>query len=166
MADSIALLSAILFHQGNLMNYATLEDFETYIGTTAPANAETLLKRASTLVAYATRSAIYTVDENDLPVDAKLLAAMNEATCAQASAWYVTGIDPVAGRAGYQPIVTQKSLGSASVQMSTYASDAEARSDLQSGEVLVAEAFRILELAGLISTKVQSAYGRVNNAGL
>lgn len=148
------------------MEYATLEDFENYLGVTPPANANTLLKRASNLVAYATRSALYTVDENDYPVEPKLSLAMREATCAQASAWYVNDIDPVAGRAGAQPVVTQKSLGSASVQMSTYASDAEARSDLQSGEVLVSEAFRILELAGLISNKVQTAYGMANNAGL
>lgn len=81
------------------MQYASIEDFTSYIGTTAPANAETLLKRASNLVAYATRSAIYTVDEFDMPVDQKLLSAMNEATCAQASAWFVNDIDPVAGRA-------------------------------------------------------------------
>lgn len=148
------------------MEYASLEDFETYLGQTPPENASTLLKRASSLVAYATRSAIYTVDENDMPLEVKLLNAMKEATCAQASAWYVNNIDPVAGRAGAQPVVTQKNLGSASIQFSTYASDAKSRSDLQSGEVLVFEAYTILERAGLIPNKVQTAYGVVNNAGV
>lgn len=148
------------------MEYATLEDFENYLGVTPPANSATLLKRASNLVAYATRSAVYSVDVNDYPTDPKLSLALNEATCAQATAWYVNDIDPVLGRAGVKPVVTQKSLGTATVQMSSSARDSEARSDLESGEVLVAEAFRILELAGLISNKVQSAYGMTNNAGL
>jgi hypothetical protein len=148
------------------MEYATLQDFETYLGQTPPDNAESLLKRASNLVAYATRSALYTVDENDMPVEAKLLTAMREATCVQANAWFVNNIDPVAGRAGADPVVTQKNLGTASVQFSVSAGDVQARSDLQSGEVLVFEAFTILERVGLISNKVQTAYGVVNNAGV
>lgn len=148
------------------MEYATSEQFATYLGVDAPENASSLLRRASSLVAHVTRGAVYTVDENDLPTDTALLSALTEATCVQAEAWHVNGINPVLGRSSSQAVVTKKTLGSASMDLSVSQSDIQARSDLASGDVLVSEAYRVLDRAGLLSSKAQSAYGVTNDAGL
>lgn len=137
--------------------YATVEELETYLGDVAPANAEMLLKRASRLVATATRGAIYTVDDNDLPIDLELLAALNEATLAQVTAWYLNDIDPRKGVGGANDVaIASKSLGGASVSYQNSQSATDAKVALASGQTLDLEAHRILLEAGLLTTKVQA----------
>lgn len=139
--------------------YATVEELETYLGDTAPVNAEMLIKRASRLVATATRGAIYTVDDNDLPVDLTLLAALNEATLAQTTAWYLNDIDPRKGVGGANDVaIASKSLGGASVSYQNSQSATDAKVALASGQTLDLEAHRILLEAGLLTTKVQSRF--------
>lgn len=124
-----------------------------------PDKAGVLLRRASSLVAEATKAALYRVDELGVALNPLYRAAFAEATCAQASAWSTNGIDPTAGRAGAKAAIASKSLGGASVQYASYAADAEARSDLASGDVLISEAIRVLDAAGLRSSAVQSLRG-------
>lgn len=144
-----------------LANYMTGRELDD-ITPTLPvpvANAGLLLRRASSLVATAIRGALYRVDADDFPIAVSYRRALAEAVCAQAAAWSVNDIDPTAGRSGSRATVASKSLGGASVQYASYAADAEARSDLASGDVLISEAIRLLELAGLISNGVQSTRG-------
>lgn len=144
------------------MIYATPADLWEYMGKTgAPDEAFTtrttpLLRRASSLVQQAIRGAIYRADASGLPTDPLKLDATNEATCAQAAAWEANGIDPYMGRAGAKPAVASKGAGGLSVQYASYAADAEARSDLASGDVLISEPLRVLEAAQLLTTRVQS----------
>jgi hypothetical protein len=55
--------------------FATVEQYEAYTGTTAPANAARLLARASRLVSAATKAAIYDTDASGYPSDSDVLAA-------------------------------------------------------------------------------------------
>ena len=144
--------------------YATVAEWETYLGDDVPANAEMLLSRASNLIVYATRSAIYKVDEDSLPQDLTLLAALNEATMAQATAWYLNGIDPRLGVGNASSAsVASKSLGGASVTYSMSQPSVDAVVGLSSGNTLDLEAHRILMDAGLLSTNVQSPYSPLSN---
>lgn len=143
--------------------YATPADLWVYMGKTgAPDEAFTekttpLLRRASSLVTNAIRGAIYEIlPASGIPSDPLKAEAVGEATCAQASAWQSNGIDPYMGRAGAKQQIASKGLGSASIQYASYAADAQARSDLASGDVLISEAWRVLDAAGMLSTNVQS----------
>lgn len=142
--------------------YATVEDWATYLDDTPPANAEMLLARASSLIVYATRAAVYSVDGDNLPTDTSLLAAFNEATMAQATAWFLNSIDPRKGVGNaLEAAVASKSLGGASVSYSASQGVIDAVSGLATGNTLDIEAHRILIDAGLLSTNVQSPYSPI-----
>ena len=148
------------------MIYATPADLWEYEGKTGEPDeaystkATPLLRRASSLVQQAIRGAIYTADASGFPTDTLKREATEEATCAQALAWLRNDIDPYMGRAGAKVAVAAKSAGGLSVQYASYAADAQARSDLASGDVLISEPLRVLESAQLLSTKVQSSSQR------
>ncbi len=137
--------------------YATSTDLATYIGGSAPTNADVLLRHASGLVTDAISRAIYTVDSDGIPTDTGYAQACQEATCLQAAAWDANGVNPLAGRSGVQQAVASKSGAGVSVAYASYAADAQARSDLASGDVLLPGALRILKAAGLLTTQVQAA---------
>lgn len=67
--------------------FATVEEYEAYTGTTAPANAVRLLARASRLVSAATRAALYDTDPAGYPSDEDVREAFRDATCAQVEVW-------------------------------------------------------------------------------
>lgn len=69
------------------MAHATVQEYETYSGTTAPPNAALLLTRASRLVDRELLCTVYDVDELGTATDPKVLAALREATCEQVAAW-------------------------------------------------------------------------------
>jgi len=136
--------------------YADAVDLAAYTGETAPTNAVVLLRRASSLVTQAIRATLYDVDAaTGLPTDVDVIATVKEATCAQASAWAANNVNPLAGRAGVAKDIASKSGGGVTVQYASYADDAKARSDLASGDVLIAEALRVLDAGGMLSTRVQ-----------
>jgi len=137
--------------------YATPEELATYTGETAPANASVLLRSASRLVTDAVRAKFYAVDGAGLPVDAAQRATLNEATCVQAAAWVANNVNPLAGRAAVKREVAAKSGGGVSVTYASYAADAQARSDLASGDVLTSDALRVLRNGQMLTTKVQTA---------
>lgn len=102
-----------------MLIYATDEDLATWTGTTAPDNADALLRSASILVRDATRAALYDVDPSGKPSDSVISGAFRDATCAQAAMWAAAGIDPVEQGVGVtEPAVVSKSMGGRSV---TYA---------------------------------------------
>jgi hypothetical protein len=83
--------------------FATVEEYEAFTGSTAPANAGRLLARASRLVSAATKAAIYDTDPAGYPSDSDVRQAFREATCVQVEVWTdrlsaeTDGSDPAAG---------------------------------------------------------------------
>lgn len=79
------------------MAYATAADLAASdflpAGLTAPvgADAARLLSRASRMVDSLLRRAVYDVDADGLPTDTGVIAAVRDATCAQACWWLETG---------------------------------------------------------------------------
>lgn len=69
------------------MAHATVQEYETYTATTAPAGLALLLTRASRLVDKELLCAVYDVDETGTATNPKVLAALREATCEQVAAW-------------------------------------------------------------------------------
>lgn len=69
------------------MGYATREQLATYLGITAPADADRLLSRASELVDDHIVTATYDIDANDQPTHPGVITALQDATCAQVEYW-------------------------------------------------------------------------------
>lgn len=142
-----------------MIQYATPEELAAYLDPDAaepvvPPLATVLIRSASQLVLDATAAAVYDTDENGLPTKAAYLDAMRDATCEQASAWSLNGIDPRKGASQVARRVASKALNGAQV---SYVADPKADSylsDLASGEALTLAAWRILDNAGLISNRV------------
>lgn len=107
--------------------YASSDDLTAWLGTTAPANADRLLRAASTLITEFIACDIYRVDDNGLPLDPVLLQATNDATCAQAETWITLGIDPAGGSAGAGRVLTSSKIGTGSVAYTTAKTTAEDR---------------------------------------
>lgn len=83
-----------------LLTYATVDQLEAWLQAPVPDNAAARIRSASILVRSATRLDYYDVDVNNMPTDATILAAFQNATCAQVAMWIGAGIDPAAGLAG------------------------------------------------------------------
>lgn len=130
--------------------YATATDYETWSGQVAPANIDSLLRAASSMVRGATRSAWYTTTQAGLPSDEDVAEAFRDATTAQAYYWDRQGIDPYAGQTldTVPRVVQTESLASGSV---TYGDVPHILSSVESAaKVLAAEPIDILAAAGLL----------------
>lgn len=145
--------------------YATPAQLAAYLDPDAtepptPPLATVLLRSASALVRDATKTALYNVDRaTGLPTDQGILSMLADATCEQAAAWSVNGIDPRKGAGQVQRRVASKALGGASV---SYVADPAADtylSALASGQSLVLSAWTMLRNAGLIPNVVITAPG-------
>ncbi len=137
------------------MTFATIDDL--VLGSwvdTPPSNALGLrvLRKASRLVARATLMALYDVDSAGAATDTRTREALRDATCSQAATWLALDIDPAKGAADAGKTVAAKSIGSASIQYSVYASTVEARA--ASATSLSDDAYLILAQAGLITAAV------------
>lgn len=74
------------------MAYATAAELVAYLGDEdPPANAATLLDRASVDVDSVLIGAWYAVDDDGLPTDAAVIEALSRATCAQVHYWMESG---------------------------------------------------------------------------
>lgn len=141
--------------------YATKEQLADWMDPDAdppaiPPLATVLLRSASALVRSAASGAVYTVGADGFATDARVRTALREATCEQAQAWSIHGIDPRKGAAAGQDakVVGAKSAMGLSV---TYVADAAAAADLaalRAGDTLVGSAWRILEQAGLVTNTI------------
>jgi hypothetical protein len=134
--------------------YATPSDLVTWTGTAAPSNATSLLRSASLLVAEATVNTYYDVDTTGMPTDATIVTAFRDATCCQAAAWAALGINPAAAGVLQPGVASSKKIGTAQIDYSDSAAAADARS--AAADSLVPDAYRILFLAGAVSTQVWS----------
>ena len=70
--------------------YATNADLATWLGAEAPSDSARLLARASTAVDTFLIGVQYVTDDNQMPTDAVVIQAMNDATCAQVEFWLAT----------------------------------------------------------------------------
>lgn len=131
--------------------YASGPDFTEWSGMAAPAKITPLLRSASLLVRGATVASVYGTDTAGLPSDGAVLSAFRDATCAQVALWVSAGIDPAGGGAATSAPVRSKKLGSGSVDYDTSvnASVAAFQAKRAATTVLCAEAYLILQQAGL-----------------
>lgn len=132
-----------------MLVYATSADLTKWTGTTAPDNADQLLRTASLAVRNATKTARYDVDTDGLPTDADTLQAFKDATCAQAAALAAAKVDPAAGGVLKAGVATSKSVGSASIGYADSAAAAAAKQALLTS--LCPDAASILTQAGLVT---------------
>lgn len=82
--------------------YATSDDLAAYTGSSAPANADALLAKASRFLDSAVfRLCWYQADGDGLPTNALVTAAFTNAVCAQAAWWDQLGDSTGAAAAGW-----------------------------------------------------------------
>lgn len=122
------------------MAYATAEDLVDYLDP-VPDTADLLLLRASRLVDQALLCAVYDVDDDGMPTDARVAAALREATCEQVAAWVAGGEDGTGVAGQYQSV----SIGS--VSLTRAAGGAPGGGSASAG--LCPQAWMILQQAGL-----------------
>lgn len=144
-----------------MIAYATPEDLTNYaapmgdatkqaLSTLDPGLTGRLLRYASGLIRRHTAGALYTVNEDGLPTDLDLRAAMREATCAQVLSWAEAKLTDVILTQGAtsQAQLTSTSENGASLTFDTSTSSAARLHYLRGG--LGPEAELILESAGLL----------------
>ena len=73
--------------------YAEVDDLQVWLDQAAPdapseAAAERMLLRASELLDDNLRTALYAVDDDGMPTDEDVIAALKEAACAQVEFWF------------------------------------------------------------------------------
>ena len=126
------------------MAWATVDELAAWMPAELPADAERMLTRASELITYVTRFAVYDVDTDDEPTDTTVLAALRDATCAQVEYWAEVGEDEDVGGS-----VQGISLGPLQVQYG-------AGDNRVTPTFLAPRAQRILSNAGLLDTLVNT----------
>jgi hypothetical protein len=85
--------------------YATSTDLAAYTGSSAPADADALLAKASVFLDSSVfRLCWFTADTNGLPTDTVVAAAFTRAVCAQAAWWGALGDSVGAMGAGWGEI--------------------------------------------------------------
>lgn len=141
------------------MTYATPQQLAAYMNPDAvspqpPQNATVLLRTASGLVADAIVGGIYATDGEGNATDPVIASAIRDATCEQAQAWSLNGIDPRQGTTQTARRVASKSLAGASVSYEAGSGGADYLDALASGTELTEGAWAILRRAGLISNRV------------
>lgn len=152
-----------------MLIFATADDLAAWLPSTVsmPDDPNSLLRSASLLIAEATNTSYYdTVNQDDptnlnvivdsLPSDPTILQAFNDATCAQATAWLVLGINPATGGVIVSATKTSVGIGSGRITYADAAAAASARAE--SLTTLVPEAERVLRAVGLITSHAWS-YG-------
>lgn len=127
--------------------YATPAEYAAWLypddeEPTPPAGATRALRAASGRIDELLIAAVYDVDEDGLPADADTLAALRDATCAQADYQRASGDVNSTGAAGQWSSV---SIGSASLSRGQAAGCGTASAPKYSSE-----AYGILQRAGLV----------------
>ena len=129
--------------------YATTEDLANWLRAAPPAGSRRALAEASRDVDQMLLTAVYDVDDDGLPTDADVIAAMRDATCAQAEYARALG-DPTGVGAGR---ITQAQIGSVSFQRSAASGPAGSAPSRYSPQ-----AWQILQQAGLTGHEPLAAY--------
>lgn len=118
--------------------YATSYDLATYLADAPPLDSDRLLRDASAAVDDMLLCAVYPIDEDEMPTDPAVAAAMRDATCAVAKWRIASGYDETAGAE-----ITSASIAGVSLGFKA-GSDGAARDGYGN------EARQILREAGLI----------------
>lgn len=144
-----------------MLTYATPEELAAWIDPDAdptparPTNAAKLLRTASGLVDDALIASLYATDDTGLPTMPKVLQAVKDATCEQAAAWVLAGIDPALGASQLKRVVQSKSLSGVSVTYQASLSDAY-KATLADARELTPAAWSILQRAGLLTNRANT----------
>lgn len=134
-----------------MRHYAQPEDLVPEWLDTAPANARSLIRHASTLVDKATRLARYDVDSDGYPTDEPVATALRNAVCQQVTIWHKANLDPDLGATGQTPHLTGQNAGAGSISYS----GAQTTQELGQAATTLADAtLAILSTAGLTGGKV------------
>ena len=136
--------------------YATPADLPTIYQEHA--DAETLIRRASTLVTNAIANARFDTDAWGMPTGGALLAC-RDSVVVQVSTWLSTGVSPLTGYAGKGKTVTSKGSNGSTV---SYATDFAAEAYLNAlaeGVTLTASALAPLDAEGLLDVWLRGGYG-------
>lgn len=123
-------------------SYATTGDLANWLGHGGPANAVSLLRSASILVAAAANRDPYT----DVP-DTIAARVLRDATTAQAAAWIALGIDPARLGLDVAPVKSRK-IGSGDISYDTTGQDAARQA---AATQLAPEARQVLYTGGLLA---------------
>lgn len=119
--------------------YATTDDLDEYLGSTSPADAAFLLRRATDDVDRMLLGSVYPVDAAGNPTQADHVEAIKRATCAQA-----TYLDPL-NQEGKLGRFTSFTVGSVSASRAARSSATSPEGDQYSSAAL-----GILRVAGLL----------------
>jgi hypothetical protein len=124
-------------------------DYTTFTGGDAPANVNTLLRSATSLVLEATAQAYYAVDpDTGDAIDTQIANALTRATVIQAAAWAAMGYDPLTGGVVSTTVVQSSKAGGTSDTFADAQLAAQARSDAVRN--LVPDAVRVLRYNNLL----------------
>lgn len=128
-------------------------DLATWMDATAPANATSLLRAATSLVLAASGSSYYDADPTTgLATDPTVAGVLRDATCIQATAWSKLGIDPDLGGVVVASVASQKGIGTARLAYADAAAAADAKA--KSLTELVPAAVRKLQENNLMDSNV------------
>lgn len=106
-----------------ILIYATGAEYATWLGVATPPDGATrLLRGASLAIAGPLATATYDVDADGYPTDPDLLAALRDATCAQAD--HMTAVGDTTGT-GVTMSIKSGSIGSLSVTRTVTATGAK-----------------------------------------
>ena len=130
-----------------MLIFATAADVEKWMGEPLDGRSvDALLRRASSLVQRAVRSARFAVTPAGMPQDPDIEEALRDATCEQVTVWLENDVNPVEVASAAAPVAAS-SIGDASVNYGD-SSASNAAKDNTATELHPA-AFDILANAGL-----------------
>ena len=130
-----------------MLIFATDADVEKWMGEPLDGRSvDSLLRRASSLVQRAVRSARFAVTPAGMPTDPDIEDALRDAVCEQVTVWLENDVNPVEVASAAAPVATS-SIGDASVNYGD-SSASNAAKDNTATELHPA-AFDILANAGL-----------------
>lgn len=140
-------VSVAPFLPGTGRRYATTTDLANWMEAAPPLNGDRLLRNATRyLDNRMLKTAVYDVDDDDMPTGAAVIVALRDATCALVEWWNTKGITGADPSAEY----TTVSIGSATLTKTPGAGGAPAdpRMSLEAAEILAG--------AGLLGHRVRS----------
>ncbi|MDK8469826.1 hypothetical protein [Corynebacterium accolens] len=131
-----------------MLIFAQPDDVVTWAGYTfdKEVNMPPLIRRASSMVQHAVRSARFEVTPAGMPEDPEVMDALRDAVCEQVTVWVENDITPTSIQAAGESI-TSSSIGDASV---SYSSVDAAKVKDHAANQLCDASMEILSNAGLV----------------
>ena len=130
-----------------MLIFATDADVEKWMGEPLDGRSvDALLRRASSLVQRAVRSARFAVTPAGMPQDPDIEEALRDATCEQVTVWLENDVNPVEVASAAAPVAAS-SIGDASINYGDSSASNAAKDSIST--TLHPAAFDILANAGL-----------------